>query len=70
MLKKNVYYLKRELHVPSSEYIFLVFLSCSCYGFRVQDEEEISPVTVGCVGYHVGYDYCGVCEYNRDLLWL
>lgn len=52
--------------------LFLKFDLCTfvSFGFRVRDEEEISPDSVICVGYHVGYAYCGICELYKRVLWL
>jgi hypothetical protein len=48
----------------------LIYALCSfaSYGFRVRDEEEILPDPVLCVGYHVGYSFCGICERFRLVL--
>jgi len=35
----------------------------------VRDDGEISPDSVLCVGYHVGYGFCGICERYRRVLW-
>jgi len=50
--------------------LFLTYTLCffASYGFRIRDEEEISPDPVLCVGYHVGYCFCGICERYRRVL--
>ena len=70
--KQNYHLWQKWMPVQTTFRKFNTFswsFSLVSYEFRVRDDEEISLDSVLCVGYLVGYGFCGIYERYRRVLW-